>query len=159
MGRRKIQEENIRKIQFSKDSYYIVIPMDIMRKFRCPPASTSSCVSGGERTSKGCCRKTWQKQDHYFRLGKIIEKVIAVALFGNSLLFEQSRELPLLNKPKINFSTLLRIKLRTGTANSKSIFLTFRTAPIAVDQRNWMVYTDGSLTKLLFDSHKKFQRR
>ncbi|MFH1956551.1 MAG: hypothetical protein ABIJ28_02815 [Patescibacteria group bacterium] len=34
MGRRKINKENIRKIQSSKGSYYITIPIKIMRSLK-----------------------------------------------------------------------------------------------------------------------------
>jgi bifunctional DNA-binding transcriptional regulator/antitoxin component of YhaV-PrlF toxin-antitoxin module len=34
MGRRKIQNRNIRKIQKSKQMYYISIPIEIMREFK-----------------------------------------------------------------------------------------------------------------------------
>ncbi|MBU1160158.1 hypothetical protein KKD04_03210 [Patescibacteria group bacterium] len=34
MGRRKINKENIRKIQSSKGSYYITIPIQIMRSLK-----------------------------------------------------------------------------------------------------------------------------
>jgi len=34
MGRRKVQNENVRKIQQSGGSYYVTIPIAIMRKLR-----------------------------------------------------------------------------------------------------------------------------
>jgi len=34
MGRRRISKENIRKIQSSKGSYYVTLPMKIIRSFK-----------------------------------------------------------------------------------------------------------------------------